>query len=375
MSIEVEHISKSFGGFKALDDVSLRINAGELVALLGPSGSGKTTLLRVIAGLETPDVHPQASVSFHDEDVSSRSVGQRQVGFVFQHYALFRHMSVFDNVAFGLRVRPRRDRLPAEQIRDRVNKLLSLVQLQQFAGRYPSQLSGGQRQRVALARALAVEPKVLLLDEPFGALDAKVREELRQWLRALHEQMHVTTVLVTHDQEEALEVADRVVVMNQGRIEQYGTPDEVFHHAKTQFVMEFLGQVNVFQGRVHHGKATAGPLCIDYPAYDGAEERLANVYLRPHDFAIRRATGGEPALQATIVRINAAGALARLTLRAVDGAAILAELPLEELRGLGLREGETVFLQPKHARVFLDGQVATAPPVAAVNSKHERILG
>ncbi len=375
MSIEVEHISKSFGTFKALDDVSLRINAGELVALLGPSGSGKTTLLRVMAGLETPDPHPQASVNFHDEDVSSRSVGQRQVGFVFQHYALFRHMTVFENVAFGLRVRPRRERLPAEQIKARVNQLLSLVQLQQFANRYPSQLSGGQRQRVALARALAVEPKVLLLDEPFGALDAKVREELRQWLRTLHEQMHVTTVLVTHDQEEALEVADRVVVMNNGRIEQYGTPDEVFHHARTQFVMEFLGQVNVFQGRVHRGKATAGPLCIDYPAYDGAEERLANVYLRPHDFAIRRSTGGEPALQAIIVRINAAGALARLTLRAGDGSAILAELPLEELRELDLHENESVFLCPKKARVFLSGQEANETTAAFNGKVQGRISG
>lgn len=373
MGIEVNHISKSFGAFKALDDVSLRINNGELVALLGPSGSGKTTLLRVIAGLETPDPHPQTSVSFHDEDVSSRSVGQRRVGFVFQHYALFRHMTVFENVAFGLRVKPRRERPSEDEVKTRVERLLSLVQLQQFADRYPSQLSGGQRQRVALARALAVEPKVLLLDEPFGALDAKVRQELRQWLRKLHEQMHVTTVLVTHDQEEALEVADRVVVMNEGRIEQQGTPDEVFHHARTQFVMEFLGQVNVFQGRVRQGKATAGPLSFDYPAYSGVEEQPANVYLRPHDLEIRRSANGKPSLLATVVRINAAGPLGRVSLRSADERAILVELPLEELREMDLREGEQVHLYPKQARVFLNGDTTGKDPVPANGARSERI--
>ena len=267
MSIDVQHISKTFGSFRALDDVSLKINDGELVALLGPSGSGKTTLLRIIAGLESPDPNPGASIRFYDEDVSRRAVGERQVGFVFQHYALFRHMTVFENVAFGLRVRHKSTRPSKEEIRDRVERLLSLVQLAQFSKRYPSQLSGGQRQRVALARALAVEPKVLLLDEPFGALDAQVRKGLRAWLRRLHEEIHITSVLVTHDQEEALEVADRVVVMNNSKIEQEGTPDEVFHNAKTQFVMEFLGQVNVFHGRVQKGKATLGDLTVDYPHY------------------------------------------------------------------------------------------------------------
>ncbi len=368
MSIEVEHISKSFGAFKALDDVSLRINAGELVTLLGPSGSGKTTLLRVIAGLETPDSHPQASVSFHDEDVSSHSVRQRHVGFVFQHYALFRHMTVFDNVAFGLRVKPRRERLAADRMKARVDRLLSLVQLQQFADRYPSQLSGGQRQRVALARALAVQPKVLLLDEPFGALDAKVRQELRQWLRKLHEQMRVTTVLVTHDQEEALEVADRVVVMNNGRIEQEGSPDEVFHQARTQFVMEFLGQVNVFQGRVQAGKATAGPLCVDYPAYDGAEELPAHVYLRPHDFEIRRSANGRPSIPAKVVRINAAGSLGRVSLISSDGRPILVELTLEELRELDLQEHEPVQLYPKQARVFVSRKLSPNYDFEGINT-------
>lgn len=364
MSISVQHISKSFGAYQALDDVNLRVDAGELVALLGPSGSGKTTLLRIIAGLEQPDPHPGAAVSFHDEDVSARSVGERRVGFVFQHYALFRHMTVFENVAFGLRVQPRRERPSKEEIRERVESLLSLVQLQQFAERYPSQLSGGQRQRVALARALAVEPKVLLLDEPFGALDAKVRLELRQWLRRLHDKMHVTTVLVTHDQEEALEVADKVVVMNEGRIEQAGPPDELFHQARTPFVMEFLGQVNVFQGRVGNGKATAGPLCVEYPSYAGTEERPANVYLRPHDFEIRRIANGKPCVPATVERINAAGSLARVSLTSDDGRLILVEMPLDDLRELDLQDGESVHLYPKQARVFVQGEAQSAPEAA-----------
>jgi sulfate transport system ATP-binding protein len=353
MSIEVEHISKTFGSFKALDDVSLRINDGELVALLGPSGSGKTTLLRIIAGLEAPDPHSAASIRFHDEDVSGRAVGQRRVGFVFQHYALFRHMSVFENVAFGLRVRPRSERPAGDEINDRVNKLLSLVQLQQFSRRYPSQLSGGQRQRVALARALAVEPKVLLLDEPFGALDAKVRQGLRAWLRRLHEEIHITSVLVTHDQEEALEVADRVVVMNHARIEQTGTPDDVFHHARTEFVMEFLGQVNVFQGRVQQGKAKLGELTLDYPTYAEELERPATVYMRPHEFEIRRIPNGQASFPARVSRINSAGPFARVSLESSTGATVLVELSLEEFAQLNLRDGETVFLFPKNARVFV----------------------
>src|SRR5262245_15036277 len=346
MSIDVEHISTTFGGFKALDDVSLKIRDGELVALLGPSGSGKTTLRRVIAGLEAPDPHPQAAIRFHDEDVSSRDVKQRNVGFVFQHYALFRHMSVFENVAFGLRVRPRHSRPSKDEIRDRVERLLSLVQLSQFSKRYPSQASGGQRQRVALARALAVEPKVLLLDEPFGALDAKVRQGLRAWLRRLHEEIHITSVLVTHDQEEALEVADRVVVMNNAKIEQAGTPDEVFHSAKTEFVMEFLGQVNVFQGRVHRGKATLGELTLDYPTYGGDQERPATVYMRPHEFEIRRTRNGAPSFPGRIVRTHSAGSLARISVETESGRLVLVDLSLDEFAQLALLEGETVFLYP-----------------------------
>jgi len=243
MTIEVEHIRKQFGAFTALDDVSLKFADGELTALLGPSGCGKTTLLRIIAGLEFPDA---GRVLLDGADASARHVRERQVGFVFQHYALFKHMTVFENVAFGLRVKARKDRPSEEQIRDKVKKLLELVQLDWLADRHPPQLSGGQRQRIALARALAVEPRVLLLDEPFGALDAKVRKELRRWLRRLHDEMHVTSVFVTHDQEEAMEVADRVVVMNQGKIEQQGAPSEVYDHPATPFVLQFLGDVNLF---------------------------------------------------------------------------------------------------------------------------------
>src|SRR5215475_2620505 len=242
MSITVNNITKQFGTFRAVDDVSLEIEGGSLVALLGPSGSGKTTLLRIIAGLESPN---GGAVECYGEDVTHRAARDRHVGFVFQHYALFRHMTVFENVAFGLRVRKRDN----AEIQKKVRELLGLVRLERMEHRYPAQLSGGQRQRVALARALAIEPKVLLLDEPFGALDAKVRQELRGWLRRLHDEIHTTSVLVTHDQEEAFEVADRVVVMNHGRVEQAGTPAEVFERPSNPFVMDFLGNVNVLEGR------------------------------------------------------------------------------------------------------------------------------
>ncbi len=243
MSIEVDHIRKTYGTFEALQDVSLKIEKGELVALLGPSGSGKTTLLRIIAGLDVPD---SGTIRLNDEDATNSTARDRQVGFVFQHYALFRHLTVFENVAFGLRLRPKTTRPSEQDIRDRVRKLLELIQLDWLGDRYPNQLSGGQRQRVALARALAVEPRVLLLDEPFGALDAKVRKELRRWLRRLHDELHVASVFVTHDQEEALEVADRVAIMNRGLIEQVGTPIEVYDNPTSAFVYQFLGDVNLF---------------------------------------------------------------------------------------------------------------------------------
>jgi sulfate transport system ATP-binding protein len=352
MSIELTNISKSFGSYQALRDVSLSIRDGELVALLGPSGSGKTTLLRIIAGLDTPN-SPEARIRFHEEDVATRPAAQRRVGFVFQHYALFRHMSVFENVAFGMRVQPRSRRPSRDKIESRVNELLRLVQLDGFGKRFPSQLSGGQRQRVALARALAVEPRVLLLDEPFGALDARVRQDLRAWLRRLHQEIHVTSILVTHDQEEALEVADRVVVMNNGRIEQIGTPDDLFHRPATQFVMEFLGQVNVFHGRVRDGKTLLKGMILDAPHSSPLEGQLAKVYMRPHELDIKLARNGAPHMEATIERVNPAGSIAKVTAKTLDGQQVLVDLPLERYEQLSLRQGNRVYIYPKNVRVFL----------------------
>jgi sulfate/thiosulfate transport system ATP-binding protein len=353
MSIELSHISKSFGTYEALRDVSLSINDGELVALLGPSGSGKTTLLRIIAGLDTPSSDTRSRIRFHEQDVANRPAAQRRVGFVFQHYALFRHMSIFENVAFGMRVLPRKARPSKTEIDRRVHELLGLVQLDGLGKRFPSQLSGGQRQRAALARALAVEPKVLLLDEPFGALDAKVRQGLRAWLRRLHDDIHVTSILVTHDQEEALEVADRVVVMNKGQIEQIGTPEEVFHKPATQFVMEFLGQVNVFHGRVQGGKAMLGEVPLEGHFFPDRNEGAAMVYMRPHELDIKLYRNGAPSFPATISRINPAGSIAKITTRTSDGQVVLVDLSLDDYQRLGLTEGANVFIYPKNTRVFL----------------------
>lgn len=348
MSIEVRNLTKMFGRFAALRDVSLTVKSGELLALLGPSGSGKTTLLRVIAGLEAPDA---GTVLFDGDDATDRSATDRRVGFVFQHYALFRHMTVFENVAFGLRVRPRADRPAEEEIRRKVNELLALVQLDYLGDRHPSQLSGGQRQRVALARALAVEPRVLLLDEPFGALDAKVRQELRRWLRRLHEQIHVTSVFVTHDQEEALELADRVVVMNEGRIEQDGTPDAVVEHPATPFVMTFVGNVNIFHGRVQNGKAVLGALAVDYPAHASAEARNAAGYARPHELELSRSESGE-GLWATVRDVRTAGALVRIELVDARDSPIQVELGRDQYEQLRLTVGEQAYVKAKRMRVF-----------------------
>ena len=355
MSIEAQHISKTFGAFHALDDVSLTVEAGELVALLGPSGSGKTTLLRIIAGLEQPDPG-SGPIKFHNEDVASRDVGSRQVGFVFQHYALFRHLSVFENVAFGLRVRPRARRPSNDAIRAKVMDLLKLVQLDVQANRYPHQLSGGQRQRVALARALAIEPKVLLLDEPFGALDARVRQELRQWLRRLHDEIHLTSVFVTHDQDEAMELADRVLVMNEGRVEQIGTPDEVFHNPKTEFVMNFLGQVNQFHGRVEGGKVHFATLSLDTPHPSLAPPQQVRVFVRPHDLEIETQKNGHPAFPAVIKRVHSAGPNVRMELRADSGELLQAEMPQDRYRALGIGVDSQVFVSPRTVKVFGPGQ-------------------
>lgn len=343
MGIQVQNISKTFGGYTALDAIDLQVPSGELVALLGPSGSGKTTLLRIIAGLETPD---SGSIHFDGEETTQRRVRERQVGFVFQHYALFRHMTVFDNIAFGMTVKPRAERQDKAHIRKRVNELLHLIQLDNMADRYPSQLSGGQRQRVALARALATEPKVLLLDEPFGALDAKVRQELRRWLRKLHDEIHVTSVFVTHDQEEALEVADRVVVMNQAKIEQVGTPEEVYDHPATPFVFSFLGHVNLFHCR--GGDNRAGAIACPVSSDGGSIG-----YVRPGDIRIRRIRGTGEEIAAEVVFVQGAGALPRIELKRLDnGETVHAELPRDQYRSLGLKAGEQVFIEPTNIRVF-----------------------
>ena len=357
MSIEVRNITKAFGSFKALDDISLQINTGELVALLGPSGSGKTTLLRLIAGLETPD---SGSVLFAGEDTTEQSVRNRQVGFVFQHYALFRHMTIFENIAFGLRVRPRATRPSNTEIKNRVTELLRLVQLEGLAARYPSQLSGGQRQRIALARALAVEPKVLLLDEPFGALDARVRQELRQWLRRLHDDLHITSVFVTHDQEEALEVSDRVVVMNHGRIEQLGTPEEVYEHPANPFVYGFLGNVNLFHGRATGGEVQSGAYAFSAHDQPSVSDGAVVGYVRPHDLEIERQRNGVPTVEATVKHINAVGATVRLDLQRHDTGDILAaELSRERFRELGLKTGEQVHVKPRRLQVFSEEEAQT----------------
>ncbi|ACB75348.1 sulfate/molybdate ABC transporter ATP-binding protein [Opitutus terrae] len=345
MSIQVSNIRKKFGGFTALDGVDLTVPRGKLVALLGPSGSGKTTLLRIIAGLEQAD-EGSGRIQFHGEDVTHVPAGKRRVGFVFQHYALFRHMSVFENIAFGLKVRPRKLRPKNNEIADRVHRLLKLVQLEGLEARYPSQLSGGQRQRVALARALAVEPKVLLLDEPFGALDAKVRKELRRWLRRFHEEIHLTTVFVTHDQEEALEIADEVVIMNNARVEQVGTPQQVYDHPATPFVYQFLGNVNVLRAQaLAEAQGPRRP--------EGALEADGLVYVRPHDIVVSLDAPGAAGLPVVIRHVHAAGPQARLTLENVHTREPLeAEISRLELETLGLRVNDLVRVQLRQGHSF-----------------------
>lgn len=346
LGVVVRDVTKNFGAFTALGNVNLEIAAGGLTALLGPSGSGKTTLLRILAGLEFPDA---GAVYYGGEDVTHTKAGQRNVGFVFQHYALFRHMNVYENVAFGLRVRGRSN----NEVDKVVRELLRLVRLEAYDKRLPSQLSGGQRQRIALARALAVQPRVLLLDEPFGALDAKVRVELRQWLRRLHNEIPVTTVLVTHDQEEAFETADRVVVMNHGKVEQVGAPHELFDHPATPFVMDFIGEVNVFHGRVAQGRVWLGNLELPTLNGVGRSGDTARVYVRPHEWEVDNVRPDRAHLAAQVTHVNAAGALARLRLFVPDHElALSAAVPRERCRQLGLEAGQTVFVFPKQSRVF-----------------------
>jgi sulfate transport system ATP-binding protein len=402
VTIEVRSVKKAFGTFAALNDVSLRVEPGELVALLGPSGSGKTTLLRIIAGLDFAD---QGQVLIDGVDSAQLSLKDRRVGFVFQHYALFRHMSVFENVAFGLRVRPKEMRLSNEEIEHRVMGLLKLVHLDQFYNRYPSQLSGGQRQRVALARSLAVEPKLLLLDEPFGALDAKVRKELRRWLRRLHDDIQVTTLFVTHDQEEAMEVSDRVVVMNNGKIEQVGTPEQVYHQPSNGFVYDFLGNYNEFigwkdpEGNVHlaeddlwqSGKKTAAvagtqPRNWQLPSFMSSLKRLlpgaaqegttiaraptrrsrsemravlaergipVRVYARPHEmFVTKTPDEAHEYIPVKVIHLNPAGSLAKLELERKNGLILQVEVPKAIVDSLTVRKNDQLFVRPKQVRVF-----------------------
>lgn len=393
MGIHVKNIEKRFKDFVALDNINLEVKSGELIALLGPSGSGKTTLLRIIAGLEQAD---GGSVILDGEEAQNKHIKDRHVGFVFQHYALFKHMTVYDNVAFGLRVRPKDTRPTEAEIRRKVMTLLELVHLENFHTRYPNQLSGGQRQRVALARALAVEPKVLLLDEPFGALDAKVRKELRRWMRRLHDEIHVTSIFVTHDQEEAMEVSDRVVVMSNGRIEQVGTPEEVYHAPANSFVYDFLGNYNEFEGYkdekgdVHLAEYDLietsktevyrpGGFLARYPEVTGilnkivpgivqetktaeiirkhAKPRIAGqgvkIYARPHEmFIARSADDGEEYIKGKVVHINPAGPLVRIDIERPGGKIVQAEIQKNVVDQLAVKSGEEVLVRPKVMKVF-----------------------
>jgi sulfate transport system ATP-binding protein len=344
VGIEVRDLSKRYGHFQAVKGVSFEVPAGHLVALLGPSGSGKSTILRIIAGLEAADT---GSVVLTGEDATRLPVQERGVGFVFQHYALFRHMSVRENIAFGLRVR----KVSRAETKARVDELLDLVQLSGYAGRYPAQLSGGQRQRVALARALAPRPKVLLLDEPFGALDAKVRDELRAWLRKLHDEVHVTSLFVTHDQREAFEVADQIVVLNEGQVQQVGPPQVLYDQPHSPFVAQFLGQVNILPIET-----------IQLGSDTGSQDRLADlglsprspaqIYVRPHDLVIHRERNGAPCWRARIQRVTPLGGVARLELTVDDRHVIHLELPGDQLRDLNVIPGDPVFVIPRLINVF-----------------------
>ena len=351
MGIAVKHLSKRFGTFQAVDDVSFEVPEGQLVALLGPSGSGKSTILRIIAGLEPAD---EGDVELTGEAATHLPVQRRGVGFVFQHYALFRHMTVRQNVAFGLELtRPK----PSKQvIKARVEELLDLVQLLGYADRYPNQLSGGQRQRVALARALAPRPKVLLLDEPFGALDSKVRDELRTWLRKLHDEVHVTSLFVTHDQQEAFEVSDQIVVLNKGKVEQMGPPQELYERPATPFVTGFLGSVNVLRIETVLGMDTADevPLPVEIPGHNQAlpGASLASIYVRPHDFDLSRTRNGKPAWTAHVRRLTPLGGLVKLDLTLHDGTNLHVQLTRERFHELALVGGETIYVSPKDMKIF-----------------------
>ena len=348
MSIRLENIAKTFGNNTALEPLNLDIAEGELVGLLGPSGSGKTTLLRIVAGLEQAD---SGTIHFGDRDVTNMHVRDRRIGFVFQHYALFRHMSVFDNVAFGLTALPRRARPSSGEIRSRVHRLLEMVRLEEFANRYPAQLSGGQQQRVSLARALALKPDVLLLDEPFGALDAKVRQDLRRWLRHLHDELNFTSVFVTHDQEEALELSDRVVVMSNGRIEQIDDPDTLYRQPANRFVFEFLGDVNRLEGNVRDGTLTCGDASLSVDLNDGFHELL----LRPHELKLSEAASDDAHLPVCVTAVSPVGAEVRVELEA-DWLAEpwMATVRHADFERLTIKRGQRLFVTPRRWHRFAE---------------------
>jgi sulfate/thiosulfate transport system ATP-binding protein len=354
MSIEIKNLNKRFGSFQALQDVNLTVRSGELVALLGPSGCGKTTLLRIISGLEVPD---SGQILIDGEDVTFTGPRERRLGFVFQHYALFKHMTIFENIAFGLKVRSGREKGAKAVIETKVRELLNLIQLDWLADRYPSQLSGGQRQRVALARALAVDPTVLLLDEPFGALDYKVRKELRRWLRRFHDDIHITSIFVTHDQEEALEVADKVVVMHKGRIEQIGSPDEVYEHPANSTVYDFLGDANIFRGRILNGRAEVAGLQFQAPAGESPDDTAVSAYIRPHEVEIHREPDSAFSIQAQITSVHALGQWVRVELRRADNETLVeAQVVRRDQRQLNLKKGEHVFVKLARPRIFVDAK-------------------
>ena len=357
MSIRVESIRKTFGAFTALEDINLDVARGGLVGLLGPSGSGKTTLLRIIAGLEKPD---RGRVFFHDRDVTNLDARRRRVGFVFQQYALFRHLTVADNVAFGLRMLPRGERPPRDAIRARVRELLELVQMDTMAGRYPAQLSGGQKQRVALARALALKPEVLLLDEPFGALDAKVRKELRRWLRHLHEQIDVTSLFVTHDQEEAMEVSDQVVVMSQGRVEQVGSPVEVYEHPASRFVFDFLGHINALEGHYDGITWRAGDASLRLDTHGACPDGALTLYLRPHEATLSHAPDEHAHLPVKLVARSVFGGTVTLELapRGWGDQVLEVELDRDTWQALSPGRDDTLYLLPRALQtVTCDGDL------------------
>ncbi len=344
MGISVKNLTKRFGEFTAVDHVSFEVKQGELVALLGPSGSGKSTILRMICGLETPD---EGEIFLTGEDATALPIQKRGVGFVFQHYALFKHMNVWQNIAFGLEVQ----KFPQQDIKDRVDELLRLVQLQGYSHHYPSQLSGGQRQRVALARALAPKPKVLLLDEPFGALDAKVREELRNWIRRLHDEFHVTSVFVTHDQNEALEISDKIVVVNQGRVEQIGTSQEIYENPQSSFVAGFIGPVNVLRGKVEQGKAKIGQFefALDKNMLEG--HSAVEALIRPSDVVLAMPSEGKLPT-GRVKRISFLGWGIKVDIVLKDGQLLTVHLTKERFQELQLAEGQDVYIQPTDAKVF-----------------------